>query len=86
MSDAKAVYCPEGYADEYNETGDLILGSWRNNLPVSSCFNRIFAPYRAGRNNTSGKSVREKVKIYVNSDEGSLLWQNRRIHVALNDL
>jgi hypothetical protein len=65
MNEAKPVYCPDGYADEYNEDGELVLGSWRNNLPANSCFDRPFAPSRTVRNNDVGKLVRERIKLYM---------------------
>ena len=55
-----AGYCPGGFIDSYDSTGKLKEGEWRRIVPNGPTKKAV--------------EVREEIKTYVNSMEGSLPW------------
>lgn len=78
LKNSRETYCPKIYADYYNEKGDLIEGAWRKNRssPLSALQNS-----RRGRIANEAKDIRDHLKEFVNSPEGSLEWQRNSIFV-----
>lgn len=79
MNEVKSTYCPDGYADQLDDNGDIIERGWRLNLPANSCQNSQFSPHVAGRTSENAKLIRDCVKEYVNGDRGALAWQTMRV-------
>lgn len=79
MNEVKSTYCPDGYADQLDDNGDIIERGWRLNLPANSCQNSQFSPNVAGRTSENAKLIRDCVKEYVNGDRGALAWQTMRV-------
>ena len=77
-----ASYCPTGFVDSFDSSGNILPGEWRNvvstdgssgalgNLPVA----------RGTRAHNSAVQVREALKQYVNSEQGAVSWQWDYIH------
>ena len=72
-----AGYCPSGFVDSWDETGKIKEGEWRHivgNNQGGMLLNDI-PPVRGSRPLVSALEVRDVIKSYVNSMEGSLPWQ-----------
>lgn len=73
-----AGYCPVGFVDTFDSTGRIKEGEWRhivrNNRQGEVLLNDLPA-VRGSRPPTSAVEVRESMKAYVNSMEGSVPWQ-----------
>lgn len=78
MNNHRISYCPPQYADSYDLNGKLIEGEWRKNIKQNqnSLFENFISSCK-GRQSDIGKHVREKIKNYVNSVEGSVPWQTK---------
>ena len=76
-----AGYCPAGFVDCENATGEIKPGEWRRlTVPVeSSGALRPIANVRGSRYLNAAVDVREKLKQYVNSSEGTVPWQLNHI-------
>lgn len=73
-----ATYCPAGFIDSFNSSGDILPGQWR--CSVSGDGNngsaiQTLTPPRGSRYSNSAVEVREALKEYVNSDAGAVSWQ-----------
>lgn len=79
MENATDSYCPNGFADSYDEDNQLLEGSWRSNLADSSLFNNSIGVACNGRPTEHAKVIRDKLRDYVNSEQGSLHWQSLQI-------
>ena len=72
-----AGYCPGGVVDLYDSTWKLKEGEWRRIVPNgerSGLLNGL-PNFRGSRLTKTAMEVRERIKSYVNSMEGSLPWQ-----------
>ena len=69
-----AKYVPAGFVDSEDSNGNLILGDWRKDFNNNGAFGNI-APYRGSRLKPTALDIRDALKDYVNSEEGSLSWQ-----------
>ena len=70
-----AVYTPTGFLDSENSDGSIKLGGWRE---IQSSDQGCFAPVSAVRGSRYTKDalqMRDTLKTYVNSVEGSVPWQ-----------
>lgn len=76
MQTSKDSYCPPKFADYYDANGVFVPGDWRLYLPADNDLVPNI-PNRA----TIGEaaSIRDHLKKYVNSDEGSLHWQRNAV-------
>ena len=72
-----AGYCPAGFADSWDETGNIKEGEWRNIIGERQgvMLKNNIAPVRGSRPLASALEVRNVVNSYVNSLEGSVPWQ-----------
>lgn len=73
----KEKYCPPNYVDRETISGEIKEGNFRKDLPSQSLFHSQFNCASKGRITDSGKIVRDKIKNFCNSDEGSVPWQRR---------
>ena len=80
-SSDSAAYCPHGYADFENADGEITYGRWRKEIPVTSSGNgnsgqfQALPQLRGRRWSNDAVEMRNCLKDYVNSKEGSLSWQ-----------
>lgn len=70
-----------GLVDQESATGDLIAGSWRDNVPSGTWF-PLENNLRGNRSTNTAKSIREEFTEYFNS-EGSVDWQWRSARVDI---
>ena len=71
-----ACYCPIGFVDNEDSTGQIRPGEWRR-IVKEGC-NGALRPLcrpRGSRYQQSAVAIRENLKEYVNSPEGALSWQ-----------
>ena len=71
-----AAYCPNGFADSEDSSGEIRLGEWRKVVPRhgNGAMGNI-APLRGRRNSNSALQVRNALMKYFISDAGSVPWQ-----------
>ena len=65
---------PSGYVDSDNSDGTIILGSWRNEVDERSSLRQI-NPVRGSRPRANAIEIRQALKDYLCSNEGSVEWQ-----------
>ena len=72
-----AGYCPTGFVDSYDETGTIKEGEWRRLIGDKNGATLLqnIPSVRESRPTTSALEVRNIMKSYVNSIEGSVPWQ-----------
>ena len=72
-----AGYCPTGFVDSYDETGTIEEGEWRRLIGDKNGATLLqnIPTVRESRPTTSALKVRNIMKSYVNSIEGSVPWQ-----------
>ena len=72
-----AGYCPTGFVDSYYETGTIKEGKWRRLVGDNNgaALLQDIPPVRGSYPTTSAVEVRNIMKSYVNSMEGSVPWQ-----------
>lgn len=70
-------YCPPNYPDR-DENGTFYPGEWRNEATSTSAIQDTF---KMGSNNRALRAVtiRDQLKDYFNSNEGSLSWQLQHV-------
>lgn len=77
------TYCPTNYGDKINPDGSVHEGRWRaemSTIAADSMFSSTLEPF-VGRQNDAGKKLRQFMKTYVNSPEGSVPWQRKSIYL-----
>ena len=74
-----ASYCPCGFLESENSSGEIIPGHWRREIGVgSSAGSDGVVPVptlRGSRRSENALQMRDCLMEYVNSDTGSLNWQ-----------
>ena len=75
-----ARYCRTGFSDSYDKSGNLLPGSWRDEVEVPLRPVRS----RSGRPSLQGLAVRDAYMLYFNSPEGSLPWQLKYVQSTGN--
>ena len=84
-----AKYTPSGFVDSEYKDGNLLPGKWRLLIGNDSNNSRLVSlPHvRGSRSWQDALEARNNLKIFLNSDEGSLPWQTKYIrctsHYAL---
>lgn len=74
-----AMYCPTGFVDSFDSSGNIVPGEWRS--IVSSCTDGNASAIqdlprpRGSRYSNSAHEVRESLLSYLNSDQGAVPWQ-----------
>ena len=75
---SKAPYTPNGFADSEDNDCTIYLGEWRNQLErndsETNCIRNIRGK-RGSRPREETVSMRDALKDYFNSNEGSVPWQ-----------
>jgi Plant transposon protein len=79
MVEGRDDYCPAGFNDTFDETGNLIEGSWRRIVPQNALVNSNLNTQNQGRPREEALEIRTHFNKYFNSPEGSLEWQNNWI-------
>ena len=72
-----ATYCPSGFIDSEEATGQIRPGEWRTIVSedgTSGALRSLPLP-RGTRYSTVANEARETLREYVNSDQGSVPWQ-----------
>ena len=72
-----ALYTPAGFIDSESSDGALKPGSWRNDLPENQlhCALQNIPPLRGCRYRDECIHMRDSLKDYLNSEQGSVPWQ-----------
>jgi hypothetical protein len=73
MNAKSDVYCPAGFADTYDEEGNLINGEWREHVFDSNNLGR----QQFGRPSTEATEMREHLSTFFSSPAGELEWQRK---------
>ena len=71
-----ACYCPAGFVDSEDTTGEIHPGEWRTIVQEES--NGALRPVcrpRGSRYPQSAVNIQKNLKEYVKSPEGALSWQ-----------
>ena len=73
---ATSLYCPSGFVDSFDNTGNIKPGEWRSQVPKDdSGAMRHLSKVRGSRYNNSAIEIREGLCDYLNSAQGSVPWQ-----------
>lgn len=80
MQNDNTGYCPKGFADQEDENGQVILGSWRNAVPPNSMYGNSLCSKGTGRTSQKAFSIREHFKLYFSSEVGKLDWQDSSVY------
>lgn len=75
------VDLPKGLADQENASGEIISGSWRDDVPTGTWFPIVNDKY-GNRPNNVAKSIREEFTEYFNM-EGAVSWQWRAAKIDI---
>ena len=70
-----AVYTPAGFVDRKSKTGEIKQGEWRRNLLEQGLCFRNINNVRGSRQSIASTKMRDALKDFVNSEEGSVEWQ-----------
>ena len=70
---SSVMYTPSGLVDSDRSDGSFHLGKWRSE-DIAQGFNNI-RPIRGNRNGLEVIQMRNEIKEYLNSQEGSFPWQ-----------
>ena len=72
-----AHYTPAGFIDSEDRDGNFIPGEWRSQNGNTSAWGNFqnINPVRGSRPRVDALNVRNQLKDYLNSDEGSVPWQ-----------
>ena len=75
-----ARYNPAGFVDSYSGSGDEFNGDWRTiTQEDSGALNDRTSPLSSNNHSLDAKTVRDRLKAYVSSPEGSLAWQSAHV-------
>ncbi|KAK3750218.1 hypothetical protein QZH41_015570 [Actinostola sp. cb2023] len=69
-----ATYCPQGFVDSEDTTGDVKPGEWRREVDGGGTLGPL-VPCRGSRHPQYAAKAREVLKQYLNSEHGSVEWQ-----------
>ena len=70
-----AKYVPVGFVDSEDSKWNLIPGDWRKDSNNNDGAFGNLATYRGSRSKPTALDIRDALKDYVNSEEGSVFWQ-----------
>ena len=62
-----AAYCPKGFTDNYNSTGQIKEGEWRAMVKFNDGMLKNITAVQGSRTSLSALDVQNEVKRYVNS-------------------
>ncbi|ODM62112.1 hypothetical protein Ocin01_20211 [Orchesella cincta] len=72
----KNEYVPQGFFGYCLENGSIVDGTGATRIPPNSSFAMKEGLSSGGRLPENAKLIREHLKNYLNSEQGSLSWQN----------
>jgi hypothetical protein len=73
------VYCPPGFGDAEDGTGNVIEGTWRHEAGGSEGLKRV-GSVGSNMHSRSAVAVRDTYQNYFMSSEGEVMWQYHHIH------
>ena len=76
------VYCPDGFADTYDEHGNLIQGAWRQ-MENSTSQDAGIGRQQTGRPSAEAVGIRTHLATYFSSPIGELGWQRTQACIDL---
>ena len=71
--------CPKAFPDSYDSTGQIREREWRAMIKFNNVMLKDIPGIRGSCPSLSALDVRNEVKRYLNSMEGSLSWQWKHI-------
>ena len=74
-----AQYVPSGFVDSEDSSGEIIPGDWRSLVNTGALLSTSTG-HAFNRSSASAKATRELFVKYVNSQEGSLSWQQAYVN------
>jgi len=80
-----ASYTPAGFVDSVNSSGDIKEGDWRKICAYDTLGLQNIKKIRGSRQSVSAIEMRNGLKDYVNSEEGSVEWQYRHVRSTGNE-
>ena len=85
---SNASYTPNGFADSKDSDGTIYLGEWRNQLEQNdsetNCIRNIRGN-QGSRPREEAVSMRDALKDYFTSSEGSVPWQRSHVRRTYNE-
>ena len=73
-----ASYCPSGFTDSYDDTGNLQEGKWRT-LAVGNEGMLPISHIKGSRYSNNAVEMRNSLRRFLNSEEGSVSWQEEYV-------
>lgn len=73
-----ATYCPYGFIDSQDSSGNLKLGEWRKQSTGEGMLKDL-PNVRGSRPSACAKKMRDDIKDYVNSEKGAVEWQLKHV-------
>ena len=73
-----ASYCPSGFTDSYDDTGNLQEGKWRT-LAVGNEGMLPISPVKGFRYSNNKVEMRNCLCRFLNSEERSVSWQEEYV-------
>ena len=74
-----ASYCPPGFTDSYDDTGNLQEGKWRT-LAVGNEGMLPLSRVRGSRYSNDAVEMRNTLRRFLNSEEGSVSWEEEYVN------
>ena len=71
-----AVYCPSGFVDSFDSSGNIKEGDWRKEVFQTNLVN--IPKVRGSRYTTTAINLRESLAEYL-TNAGAVDWQNRYV-------
>ena len=71
-------YCPSGFTDSYDDTGNLQEGKWRT-LAVGNEGMLPISRVKGSRYSNNAVEMRNSLRRFLNSEEGSVSWQEEYV-------
>ena len=73
-----ASYCPSGFTESYDDTGNLQEGKWRT-LAVKNEGMLPLSSVKGYRYSNNAVEMRNSLRRFLNSEEGSVSWQEEYV-------
>ena len=75
------MYTPRGFIDSESKDGVIKEGEWRSMKPDGEIAFQKLNPVCGSRYSNDALKVREALTTYVNSEEGTVLWQSQSDYI-----
>ena len=73
-----ASYCPSGFTDSYDDTGNLQEGKWRK-LAVGNGGMLPISHVKGFRYSNNAVEMRNSLRLFLKSEDGSISWQEEYV-------